>query len=542
MQDKDKFFDPPSDESKNSIQVPFAQAVELFLQGRNFPEIALLLNLSKTHIVRNFPRTILLNSIEDFMNQGLPYETIANRLGIDSKTIISYAKKSGLHDKITKKIVYMFLEGIPISEISVQLQMEPQQVIKWLPTDVKRNRLIELYTEQELPFNEITHQLGISRTSLKNWLRIYKLKRRHAAAGIETKEYPKSSIILDYLRLNSIESIATRWGFPRTTIRRILDEADVIRTRNLRNVRKHVSGGFHLPLNPYLMEVLNGELLGDLSLELKRKNCLITDSLSLSEYLTSVSCMRNFQTIAPKKIEEAINRFNLALKCLLCYSMGRMHLCSSILSLPWILHLKHIFQGNSINLSTNFGNAKSTGSKYHTFNLWSSFTTQFREIYNVWYPKSSKIVPKTLRITPDTLLHWYIGDGSYSTSSILFSTHNFPVTDVRFLSDQLNNILGIRSHIRITKNKTGINQPVLVICRNNDQNILLQYLKNSNFRSYKVAKSIFPWKFDEKLRKSDVIGTESYFKIFSSYVTEYSDLLPLIKQTIDLYQHKKTIE
>lgn len=66
-------------------------------------------------------------------------------------------------------------------------------------------------------------------------------------------------------------------------------------------------------------------------------------------------------------------------------------------------------------------------------------------IRNKWYPKGKKIVPRDLKLTPLTCQQWYLGDGSlsdpkYGKSSIVLHTTGFPVSDVRWLVDQLINL------------------------------------------------------------------------------------------------------
>lgn len=59
-----------------------------------------------------------------------------------------------------------------------------------------------------------------------------------------------------------------------------------------------------------------------------------------------------------------------------------------------------------------------------------------------WYPAQTKIVPRTLELTPKVLAHWFFGDGSNflhqnGTRQLSFATHGFARTDVEYLACML---------------------------------------------------------------------------------------------------------
>lgn len=55
------------------------------------------------------------------------------------------------------------------------------------------------------------------------------------------------------------------------------------------------------------------------------------------------------------------------------------------------------------------------------------------DIYSLWYPNNKKIVPQNLVLTPNILLHWYLGDGSLSFGSFYISTQSFTKEENLFL-------------------------------------------------------------------------------------------------------------
>lgn len=76
-----------------------------------------------------------------------------------------------------------------------------------------------------------------------------------------------------------------------------------------------------------------------------------------------------------------------------------------------------------------------------------------------WYPKGKKIVPADILITPLTLLHWFIGDGWYSRGykkrkwgGIGLATDGFTHDEVDFLAGQLQ-LQNIQANVNYHKNR-----------------------------------------------------------------------------------------
>lgn len=77
-----------------------------------------------------------------------------------------------------------------------------------------------------------------------------------------------------------------------------------------------------------------------------------------------------------------------------------------------------------------------------------------------WYPNGKKIIPKDVRITPTSVLLWYLGDGTLvvdnesNTAVVRLSTDCFTIDDVNFLVSRLEEI-GI-SCTRTSENRIRI--------------------------------------------------------------------------------------
>lgn len=90
----------------------------------------------------------------------------------------------------------------------------------------------------------------------------------------------------------------------------------------------------------------------------------------------------------------------------------------------------------------------------YTFRTFSKI--ELLSLYNEWYPLSNnrkKIVPETIDITPNTLLHWFLDDGTslYVKSTkkksviIKFATMSFNIDNQLMLCDKINSIYNLKT-------------------------------------------------------------------------------------------------
>ena len=71
----------------------------------------------------------------------------------------------------------------------------------------------------------------------------------------------------------------------------------------------------------------------------------------------------------------------------------------------------------------------------------------FSSLYREWYPTGEKQVPNNLKLTPITLLHWFLGDGYGGDHSINLCTDSFSESHINYLITELDN-LNIKSNIQ----------------------------------------------------------------------------------------------
>ena len=84
---------------------------------------------------------------------------------------------------------------------------------------------------------------------------------------------------------------------------------------------------------------------------------------------------------------------------------------------------------------------------YNTGRIFQCYSKVHNELtvhYNRWYNNRKKIVPIDLELTPLILLHWYIGDGGFDSNKgylrqISICAHSFTFNEREILCDKLRN-------------------------------------------------------------------------------------------------------
>jgi len=90
----------------------------------------------------------------------------------------------------------------------------------------------------------------------------------------------------------------------------------------------------------------------------------------------------------------------------------------------------------------------SKGKVYYYCRLQSGCCQLLTEQYHRWYPSRRKVVPEDVSLTPITLAHWFMGDGSsylderyhYVSVTITLCTDGYREQEVALLADKLHSI------------------------------------------------------------------------------------------------------
>ena len=126
---------------------------------------------------------------------------------------------------------------------------------------------------------------------------------------------------------------------------------------------------------------------------------------------------------------------------------------------------------------------------------------QFYLIWSKCYTQNdnlsiSKILPTKFSLTPNVLLHWYLGDGYFGSSIDLYS-NNFSYQENIVLSKKLVK-LGIVNKVR-EKNSTYY---LSLSVKKSNREAFFAYL--SEAKLHNKAQEIFPHKFDRTISKKEL--------------------------------------
>lgn len=481
------------------------QIENLFDQGVSINKMAELLNITEKTVKRNLPLEKLKEKIYNLIEQGYSYTKIGKVLSLGSNTISNYAQGSEAEKKVINTIVIRFKKGESLNIILNDYSMSKQGILRFIPDEIRFERLEDLYIKQQLPFSEICKALGISRSTLKNWINESGLSHRFHIDDKFVKRYPEEEIVRDYFKLKSIETIAKENGVHKNKVSNILKKWGIKKYRDLNNIRRHVNGNFLIKISKQFDEIVIGELLGDFAIappSIKPKKGFTQRYTSSINFLNDYN-FNNFKNLNPKEFANSINIIKST-------PIARLALTCSILEAPWLYSLYNIFLRQ--NLNPNLTIIKNRSNNSYQLNLTSAKFVQIANYHAKWYPKGIKVVPRDLRLTPLVLLHWYIGDGSFNNSISLF-TNGFTKKDVLFLIKKMDCTVGIKTKFNMTK--TG---PIIKIYKKIEIEKFFKVLdlagEETNF-----CRRFFPWKF-EKVTKNEVMISNEYKELVKTYLFE----------------------
>lgn len=153
-----------------------------------------------------------------------------------------------------------------------------------------------------------------------------------------------------------------------------------------------------------------------------------------------------------KKVKEEI------IECIDGFLLGDGHISKSSCKLEWSVkyeefsnYLANLFKEYYIT-QKQYSVFDNRTNKYYTSNRGTSRCFAFlKEQRKRWYPDGKKIVPKDVKITPKSVMLWYLGDGCLRGVNISLSTLCFSKEDNQFLCEKLKQI-GIDAHVNKSNN------------------------------------------------------------------------------------------
>lgn len=428
----------------------------------------------------------------DYLEEGFNISEICEKMDISKKKLLSKYKEDFI--VFIKKLVaegrtynnIAKLTGISRTTVGL-LHKEDQNLYKL--TDEKINQIVEFSKSRMTP-SEVSKKLGIT---------IY-----HVHGGL------KKEIISSYLKLKSISNLKSEFRIRGPTIAKLIHDQGVEFHKG-NSVFGHYGEGkypFFKPVSSYLNDIIVGELLGDAHIrEIKSdsgKYSKDTPGAGINEYKNALNTLKKLnESENIKNIEEAIQKFNASVKVIQNTKVTSFALGLKLESSNWVRFVGDKFKEENYGISY-YIDKRDENSKYNKqdmlrINTQSSIHLQkFRE---EWYVitengKNLKILPEGLGLNENRVLHWYVGDGSYSGGYVGFSTEGFLEEDTRKLSELLNEEIRINSYVNKSKiNAEGEDNWRIRFGSKESVDKFFEYLEGAEKKDLELAKKVFPHKF-----------------------------------------------
>jgi hypothetical protein len=339
------------------------------------------------------------------------------------------------------------------------------------------------------------------------------------------REMWKVHVAVLYMRLNGLKNIVSRTPFPNyKVVRSVLHEMGIFTDTHLgaHVMKLRLEVGWK-PLPPHQQQMLEGELLGDGYLGLNDSKATPVKTLdNEDEIINALDDLQWFSWLdvdtVPEKLKEAISLFNTTRETLSYLRGAYYHLNMAIHATKWVEYIATQFRASGYHahmhptMYINENGQEMPGIGLLTASSLNLYIERLR-----WYDLV-KVLPRNFNLTPTSLLHWLMGDGSFDTSIKLF-TYSFHLSEVMRLALQLRQVVGVKARLfwdppkkndASKGNKTetefpdpnrywGIKLPVDRPSRTR----FLDYLGMAP--GFKVARRSFPWKFSKYTKRDDCI-------------------------------------
>jgi hypothetical protein len=396
-----------------------------------------------------------------------------------------------------------------------------------------KRRFLEVCTQCE-SVDEVALRLDISKRSVYRYAKIYKLDLNNFGIPIRYLPVPDSiklrqKICKMYLHNHSvIETYRQLRGlhWKRERITRVLkEEGFIINKYTAAKVKKHFSGAHNVSISDELQTLIDGEVLGDGQLFCQADTLKQKHTQPISVYLNAfnlLGCLIKNQTANYQDLCTIIEEYNKIVEIISKTQVAGFHIHKSVLEEPWIRWLANLF--NKHKYSVTIVPPKKS------IHMITPSTVQLYQEYKRWYPKGIKAIPTTLRLTPNTTLHWYVGDGSAGKHELTLNTQSFNEANNKLLMSLLKKVLGVKARLQPYKSRSFPQKTLFKLCITSRKNIgeFFKFLEDAPKNSLSFAKQLLPWKFDCTLRKKDVYNPKTKF-VDDNYLNSFFKMLKQVK-------------
>jgi len=264
--------------------------------------------------------------------------------------------------------------------------------------------LEEQYWGQGKSVKQIAKEMSVCGATIFRHLNRHKIPHKRVCNGSIDKQWlceqyleKKKSAVQISQGIKHTQSAVNYWLHRHNIQTRTLAESVHVAKRNNVNITQH------------LLEMLEGEILGDGHIGVSTKSYSSARYTHSSKYLSYVSWLSN--VFALEGLEQS----------------GRLY--------------------RTVLTSARFGKS------YYMWDYATLYYEELAEIRRRFYPQGKKVVPRDLELTPISARQWYIGDGSLCTRKsrnamphIVLSTCAFDRQSIKTLMEQLSKRLLKASH------------------------------------------------------------------------------------------------
>jgi len=120
--------------------------------------------------------------------------------------------------------------------------------------------------------------------------------------------------------------------------------------------------------------------------------------------------------------------------------------------LEWLKYIQREFKEHNINSTIWFRRTGGFPNSRPSFVLQTQRYLLFKSERERWYPTGKKQLPLDIRITPKSLAHFYMGDGSLVQYQLRLYTDAFSLEEVRYLRSRIDDLYEIPFYIRSKPN------------------------------------------------------------------------------------------
>ncbi|MFX0091556.1 MAG: hypothetical protein ACFFBD_07310 [Candidatus Hodarchaeota archaeon] len=376
-----------------------------------------------------------------------------------------------------------------------------------------------------VPLKRIAEITGRNIPYLRRRLKEYNLLTPQQFKQTTLRELWKGRIAVLYMRLNGIKSIASSTPFSELTVPDILRDMGILTDLHLGShvMKMRLESGWQ-PLSPHLQQVLEGELLGDGSLTMTSNPNPnpVRNPPSDDIFINALDDLQWFSWVNVKvdNLENAVPLFNKTRTILSHLNGAHFQLTMVPYASQWIEYVATQFRedGYYVNIYPSEWIDKD-GVRHPMISLQTESSLNLSKELLKWYDLV-KGVPWNFNLTPTSLLHWMMGDGSFG-NEILFMTQSFHLTEVMRLALQLRRKVGIKTTLvwRPNKHKFGSSEllePEQLAQLDPNRYWLIKAPTDPSSRTkfldyldqapgIETARRVFPWKFSKDIRKQDCV-------------------------------------